>query len=395
MSSYKCIVYDKNNKRKIINLELESENDILKYTKENNLKLSSISRRKTLFDSTNKLKNKDLKILCKEIGILIESGSEITGIFKILESQANKKLKPVIKQILASIQEGNSITEAFKSTEAFSTFFISMVNAGELSSNLDEVMYTLSDYYDKEEKLKGKIKSASIYPIILGIATVLSILAMLLIVIPKYEEVYSQSEVQMPKMTQFMIFLSSLIRHNFILIFLIIFIIIISTIYLIKKNEELKKEVYKRIFNMPKIGEFFLMDITNKFSKALYILIKSGVEIVSAIDISARVIDKQYIYDIISNANDAIKKGNKIGESLGSLNLFPILFITMVSVGEESGKLEDSLGMINKFYESEINQKAEITMKYFETAIILVMGIIVGIIVIAMVMPMFNMVSAI
>ena len=134
----------------------------------------------------------------------------------ILEKQANKKLKPVIKQISNGIQAGNSITESFRNTNAFSTFFISMVHTGELSSNLDQVMYTLSDYYDKEAQLKGKVKSASVYPIILFVATILSVLAMLFLVIPKYEEVYSQSTVEMPHMTQIMICSSKFIRNNFI-----------------------------------------------------------------------------------------------------------------------------------------------------------------------------------
>ena len=136
------------------------------------------------------------------------------------------------------------------------------------------------------------------------------------------------------------------------------------------------------------------MDITNRFSKSLYILIRSGVEIVCAIDISAKVIDKDYLYKKISSANNSIKEGNKIGESLDDINLFSPFFIRMISVGEASGRLEETLAVVNKFYESEIEQNIEITMKYFETGITLVMGIIVGIIVIAMVIPMFNMVSA-
>ena len=177
MESYKCVVYDEKNKRKIINLEFESEDDVLKYAKVNNLKLSSVKKKRKLFSTRKKLSSKDLKILCKEIGILLESGSEITGLFQVLEKQANKKLKPVIKQISNGIQAGNSITESFRDTNAFSKFFISMVHTGELSSNLDQVMYTLSDYYDKEAQLKGKVKSASVYPIILCVATILSVLA--------------------------------------------------------------------------------------------------------------------------------------------------------------------------------------------------------------------------
>ena len=345
MEYYKCVVYDEQNKRKVIHLDFDSECEVLKYAKENKLSISSMKKKKSLFNFRKKLNEKDLKIFCKEIGILLESGSDIISLLEMLEQQSSKKLKPIIKSILNSIKEGNSITESFKHTNAFSNFFISMVHTGELSSNLDQVMYTLSDYYDKESKVKGKIKSSSIYPIILAVATVLSVFAMLFIVVPKY-------------------------------------------------NDELKDDVYRLSFKLPKIGDYRLMDITNRFSKSLYILIRSGVEIVCAIDISAKVIDKDYLYKKISIANNSIKEGNKIGESLDDINLFSPFFIRMISVGEASGRLEETLAVVNKFYESEIEQNIEITMKYFETGITLVMGIIVGIIVIAMVIPMFNIVSS-
>ncbi|MBU5336241.1 type II secretion system F family protein [Intestinibacter bartlettii] len=394
METYKCVVYDEKNKRKTLNLDFESEDDVLKYAKANNLKVSSIKKRQSIFNFGKKLNNKDLKILCKEMGILLESGSEITGLLQMIEGQANKRLKPIINQILKGIQEGNSITESFRNTNAFSRFFISMVHTGELSSNLDQVMYTLSDYYDKESRLKGKIKSSSVYPIILFVATILSVLAMLLVVVPKYEEIYSQTNVEIPQMTQIMISSSNFLRNNFILIFLVLFIITISGVYLIKNSDELKHDAYKLIFKLPQVGDYMLMDITNKFSKSLFILVKSGVEIVSAIDISARVIDKKYLYDRISVANNSIKEGNNIGESLADINLFSPFFIGLISVGESAGRLEETLETINKFYESEIDQKIEITMKYFETGIILIMGLIVGAVVIAMMIPMFNMVSA-
>ena len=394
MEYYKCVVYDEQNKRKVIHLDFNSECEVLKYAKENKLSISSMKKKKSLFNLRKKLNEKDLKIFCKEIGILLESGSDIISLLEMLEQQSSKKLKPIIKSILNSIKEGNSITESFKHTNAFSNFFISMVHTGELSSNLDQVMYTLSDYYDKESKVKGKMKSSSIYPIILAVATILAVFAMLFIVVPKYEEIYSQSNATMPAITQIMISVSSFLRHNFILIFFIGFILIISSIYLIKNNDELKDDVYRLSFKLPKIGDYRLMDITNRFSKSLYILIRSGVEIVCAIDISAKVIDKDYLYKKISSANNSIKEGNKIGESLDDINLFSPFFIRMISVGEASGRLEETLAVVNKFYESEIEQNIEITMKYFETGITLVMGIIVGIIVIAMVIPMFNMVSA-
>ncbi|MGM9533153.1 type II secretion system F family protein [Intestinibacter sp.] len=394
MESYKCIVYNEENKRKVIDLDFEYEEDVFKFAKDNNLKISAIKKRRSIFSFSQKLKNKELKILCKEIGILFESGCEITRLLEVLEAQASKKLRPVLRKILREIESGNSITESFKKTSAFSRFFISLVYAGEISSNLDQVMYRLSEYYDKEAKLKSKIISISIYPVILALVTVASVLLILLFIMPKYEAIYLENNIDIPAITRGMLFLSNFIRNNYIAILLVSFMSVIISMYIFKNNQELRKELHKLFLRLPKVGELMLLNITNKFSKSLYILVKSGVEIVNAIDISAKVIDKKYIYEMICVANDSIKEGNSIGISLSKINLFPQLFITMVTIGESTGRLEEALETINKFYENELDEKVEIGTKYFEVGIILVMGLIVGVTVISMVIPMFNTISS-
>ena len=300
----------------------------------------------------------------------------------------------MLKRILREIESGNSITESFKNTSAFSRFFISLVYAGEVSSNLDQVMYRLSEYYDKEAKLKSKIISISIYPTILAFVTVGSVLSILLFIMPKYEAIYLANNIDIPAITRGMLFVSNFIRNNYIAILLVSFTLLIISAYVVKNNQELRKELHKLFLRLPKIGELMLLNLTNKFSKSLYILIKSGVEIVNAIDISAKVIDKRYIYDMICIANDSIKEGNNIGVSLSKINLFPELFITMVTIGESTGRLEETLDTINKFYENEIDEKVEIGTKYLENGIILIMGLIVSATVVSMVIPMFNTISS-
>lgn len=394
MSYYKCVVYDKESKRKVLNLEFENQEDILKYTKENGLKLSSIKEKKSIFNFNKNLKDKELKIFCNQIGILFESGCEITKLLEILELQSSKKLKLIIRKILKGIEDGNSITDSFKNTNAFSRFFINLVYVGEQSSNLDQIMYRLSDYYDKEAKIKSKMKSIMIYPVILAIVTIVVVLIILICIMPKYESIYIENNIEVPTITKVMIFLSHLLRENYMTIFLVFFTFITSSIYFFKNNQELRKEIHKFILKIPKIGDYILLNITNRFSQSLCTLIKSGVEIVSAIDISAKVIDKNYIYEDISTANELIKEGNNIGESLGKINLFPSLFITMLIVGESTGRLESTLDTVNKFYENELNEAIDIGLKYFEMGIILVMGIVVGATVISMVVPMFTAVTS-
>ncbi len=169
----KCIVYDEENKRKVLKLNLHSEEEALDYARNNKLKIVDIKVIKDLFG--RKLKNNDLKIFSKEMSILLKSGCEISRILKILISESNNRLKVILKEILRDLEKGNTIEDSFKNTKAFSTFYVSMIAAGEMSGNLDEVMDKLSIYYDKEEKLKNKIISIMIYPVILMITMIISL----------------------------------------------------------------------------------------------------------------------------------------------------------------------------------------------------------------------------
>ena len=185
----KCIAYDEENKRRVLKLNLDSEEEVLSYASYNKLKIVDIKIRKEIFKI--KLKNKDLKIFSKEMSILLKSGCEISRILRILIDESNGKLKGVLKQILSSIEKGNSIKESFENTKAFSAFYISMIASGEMSGNLDDVMDKLSIYYDKEQKLKNKIISVMIYPAILLVSTIVSFTAILIFLIPNFEEIYT------------------------------------------------------------------------------------------------------------------------------------------------------------------------------------------------------------
>lgn len=389
----KCIAYDEENKRRVLKLNLDSEEEVLSYASYNKLKIVDIKIRKEIFKI--KLKNKDLKIFSKEMSILLKSGCEISRILRILIDESNGKLKGVLKQILSSIEKGNSIKESFENTKAFSAFYISMIASGEMSGNLDDVMDKLSIYYDKEQKLKNKIISVMIYPAILLVSTIVSFTAILIFLIPNFEEIYTDNTIQTPMLTRVLIFLSHLIRDDFILIIAVNVLIVGAFVYL-KKNSDKFNEILNRIsFKIPVIKTFRQLTITNKFIKSLSILISSGVQVVYSIEASAKAMDNDYIYNKICAANEFIKKGNNIGDSLKNVEELPSLLISMIVIGEESGRLDNILGTVSEYYENELDSKLEIGTKYFENFITLFIGIVVGITVISMMIPMFDAVAAI
>lgn len=391
---YKCTIYDEENNRKVLKLNVHSEYEVYSYVEKNKFKLVDVKEIR-IFLYRKKLKNKDLKILSKQMSILLKSGCEISKILKILIDESNDKVSIVLKDILRSIEKGNSIQESFENSKAFSSFYISMITAGEKSGNLDDVMDKLSTYYDKENKLINKIISILIYPTILIITMIISFVFILIYLIPNFEDIYSDNNVKTPGLTKILIFLSHLIRDDLHIVVVGNLILIVGLIYLKKNSRKFNEALNKLAFKLPVIKTHMELIISNKFVKALSILISSGVQIVDSIEISAKVMSNKYIYEKICEANELIKKGNSIGYSLKTVEELPSLLLSMIAIGEESGKLDIVLNTVTDYYENELDSRLEIGMKYFENFITLFIGILVAIVVISMMVPMFDAVSAI
>lgn len=391
---YRCIVYDEQNNRKVLNLNINSEEEVYSYADKNKFKIVDIKERRFFFKG-RKLKHKDLKVLSKEMSILLRSGCEISKILRILIEESDKKVKVVLKEILRNIEKGNSIKDSFENTKAFSNFYISMIATGEMSGNLDDVMDKLSSYYDKEIKLKSKIVSILIYPAILMITMIICFVFILIFLVPNFEDVYADNNLKTPGLTKILIWLSHLLRDHFLLIMIGNLIIIGGLIYLKNNSQKFSTSINKLAFKLPVIKTLIQLIVSNKFIKALSILVSSGVQIVYSIEISAKVMSNQYLYEKICKANEFIKKGNSIGDSLKSVEELPSLLLSMIAIGEESGRLDTVLDTVTDYYENELDSKLEIGTKYLENFITLFIGIAVGVIVISMMVPMFDAVSAI
>ena len=383
---YKCIVYDEENNRRILKLNIDTEDEIYSYADKNKFKVVDIKERKSFF-KCRKLKNKDVKVFSKEMSILLKSGCEISKILRILIDESNDKVRVVLKE--------NSIKSSFENTKAFSNFYISMIAAGELSGNLDDVMDKLATYYDKENKLKNKITSILIYPAILIITMIISFVFILIFLIPNFEDIYADNNIKTPGLTKILICLSHLLRDDLLLIMIGNLLLIGGLIYLKKSSNKFNEMINKLVFKLPVVNTYMKLIISNKFIKALSILISSGVQIVDSIEISSRVMSNEYIYEKICKANEFIKKGNSIGDSLKTVEELPSLLLSMIAIGEESGRLDTVLDTVTDYYENELDSKLEIGTKYFENFITLLIGVLVGIVVISMMIPMFDAVSAI
>lgn len=350
---------------------------------------------KISFSEINKISSKELRVLCKEIAILLESG---TDIIRLLDLAKEKKKKNTHKSIMAvskQIQKGMTLTRSFKSTDYFPSFFIHMLNAGEISGKLDSVMELLSKYYDKEYKLKSKILTIMIYPIVLLILSVFSILFILLFIIPNFQIVFISNGINPPFISRLMIELSIFLKENLFTINLVFILSSICLVYLFLYSSSFKKAKDKIKIKAPIIKSLNKVIITTRFSRALFMMLNSGIHVVEALIISSNVVDNIYFQKYISDVSISIRNGKNIGNSIENIDFFPDLFVSMIKAGEVSGKLDESLESASNFYENELNTKIEQLLKLIEPLVIVILGVIIGSSIIAMVTPMFEIISSV
>ena len=342
----------------------------------------------------SKIKNKDLISICKRMSILLKSGTEITKILKILNSSQSNKNKKIISKININIQNGNSITKSFEETKTFTDFFINMIKVGEVTGTLDQIMEDLSQYYSKESQIKKKIVNSLTYPIIIIITLLASMLFMLIFVMPNFESLYEMNNVELVGITHNIMNLSKLVREEplKLIVGVSTFILLVTIICTLKtKNISKIKAIIK--IKTPYIGKVMLMILTTRMCRSLEILIKSGVNIIDAIDISAKVVDNILIKEKLETTKDSIQKGNDISIAMEKANIFPKTFITMIEIGEESGSLDYTLKITNDFYTEELNSSLEQMTKMIEPILTIIIGLIIGIFIIAMVIPMYDVIN--
>ncbi len=338
------------------------------------------------------LKNKELLIFCKNISILLNSGQDITKTLNILKEQSSKNLEKVINEITTSINDGNSISESFEKTNSFSYYFINLIKSGEKSGNISDTFKNLALFYEKEAKISSKIKSSIAYPIILLLLIIFVTIFVVLYFVPKYREFYEYSNVKAPKTLDFLFRFSLFIKSNYIIIIFFI-LLILFCLYIFRFRLNLKERIdFLKIYLFKNI---FLNQAIIRFTDTLLSLIKSGVNIIDAINLSSLVVNNLYLINKISISKDLLQKGNSLSYSMDKCSIFPNTIISLIKIGEESGNLEQSLQTINKFYTEEFELSIDKFIKNIEPTLIIISGLMVFMFVIVMIVPMYDAMSLI
>lgn len=335
---------------------------------------------------------KDLSFFCRQLHAMLKAGSTISKSLDIMKRQIKKrKFREVVNDLHRDVQKGTVLSLSMKNhPKVFPELMIYMVESGEMSGNLDTIFLRLADYFEKENKLKGKVKSAMVYPIILMVMSVLVVAFLVTFILPTFVSMFEKSDVPLPLMTQMLLNFSSFVRqHTVIIVIGILIIIILIHQYIHSKIGRRQIDVLK--LKIPIVKDVNTKIITARFTRNLSTMLSSGVPMLTALKNLADVISNQVFAEAILSFREEIQKGNDLHEVVRESHLFPPMVDGMMEIGKESGTLDEILDKTADFFDEEVETALARLVTMFEPLMILVMAFIVGFIVIAMALPMFDM----
>ncbi|WP_456393467.1 type II secretion system F family protein [Persephonella sp.] len=356
------------------------------------IKLQLVEAKKFSIDLFKpKVKEKDLAIFTRQLGAMINAGVGIAEALEILaEQMPNKTLAETLKKVKEDVVAGMSLSKAMaKHKNVFPDFLVNLIEAAEESGNLDVILQRATVYYEKIAAIKRKIVSASWYPAMVVIIAVVIVFGILTFIVPTFAKLYANLGGELPFLTRILIDASNFLQSNMLYIIggLIGLVLLNRFLY----NTKAGKEFYHRIFlKLPLLGDIFLKGAIAKFSRTLATLISGGVPIMRSLEISASVAGNVVIEKAILEAKDKVEKGQEIYKSLDP-KIFPPILIAMVRVGEDTGRLDEMLDTIANFFEDEVDRAVEGLISTIEPLLMVFIGSIVGVILIALYLPIFKM----
>ena len=387
--SYTAINQDGTKKKGI--LSAESEREARKLVKDLKLTPLKVSESKDL-GKTLKIKDKDIVIMTRQLATLLEASTPIVEALNITAKQLkNKNLIYILYNLKEEIIQGKRLGSSMKKFPGvFSDTYISMVTAGDSSGNLDIVFAKLADYLEESASIKQKVISALTYPIVLIGFSIVVIISLLAFVLPQVVGQFIKAGAELPFITKFLIGIS-----NNIIPILIIFAVLCVIIFYSYKNYvrkiENKISFDQRVLNIPLLGNFILNSELERFSSTMELLLASGTNLDVALDECSKIFDNKFLSKIVVDAKNDVVEGKDFIVSLKNEEIFPDIFIQLISSGYRSGNLAKMFNKVSHFMKSEIENKRAIFLSLLEPVVIILMGGFIMLIVLAILIPIMQM----
>lgn len=361
------------------------------------VKFKKIQESAQLFAFLEKIKMDEFALFCRQLAIMLDSGMELRRAVEILKGTIkNQKLKAILETVYHDLLQGVMLSKSFeKYPKTFPVFFRNMIYIGEVSGRLPLVLNRLANYYEKDNKTKRKVKSALGYPIFL-FSMALAVLALIsLYVMPIFKSVFESMEgAELPAITKIVISVTDFIRaHIVIILAIIIAVVLIFILSARVKSVKLKLDDFK--LKAPIIKDVSLATITSRFTSGFATLLSSSLPILDALTIMSRLLGNMAVEQKILIAASEIKRGQGIAKSIETINIFPPILIEMLSVGEETGKLEEVLNSVCGYYEDQVDYSIKKMTGAIEPIMIIFIAALIMVVLLSVFMPMLEITNSI
>ncbi len=343
-----------------------------------------------------RVKLKQIAVFCRQFATMVNSGLPILRAISILADQTeNKELEKVLIQTRTDVEQGSSLSAALaKHPKAFNNLFISMIKAGETGGVLDDTLLSLADQIEKEVELRRQIKSAMTYPVVVVALVMLILTAMLLFVVPQFETIYTNLGGTLPLPTRILLGVSNAFRSYW---YVFLFATVVGSFLFrrYKRTDSGRARVDAAKIRVPVFGPLFHKVALARFASTLGMLLRAGVPILQALDNVKETVNNRVIADAVDDVKTSVREGESIAKPLSKHKVFPPMVVQMMAVGEETGAVDTMLDKVAQFYNNEVTATVDALTSLIEPLLIAVIGGAVGAAVIALYMPMFNIINLI
>ncbi len=346
--------------------------------------------------SIKRVKTKELAVFCRQFATLITSGvTVVKGLDVLYQQTDDKNLKQIIGRIYDGVQKGELLSVSFrKQKEAFPSLLINMIEAGEASGTLDTVMNRMAAHFEKENKLQNKIKSAMTYPMVLACVAVVVVIVLITFVLPTFTNMITNVGGKVPPTTQFLMGVADFLKgYWYIVIGVLVLGFFLWRAFLRSESGRLKWDTFK--LKVPILKKSLVLIYSARLTRTFSTLLFSGIQMLSAIEITSRIVGNQLIMNQMMSAREEIRKGITLSSAFKRITILPPMLQSMIMIGEESGMLDSVLEKTANFYDEESDSAIQRLVGLLEPLMIVVMAVIIGFVVISIALPMFGMYGAI
>ena len=340
----------------------------------------------------NPIKTKDLTIFCQQFEAVLKAGiSVLEALYLLREQTENKHFQKIIGDLYNQVEQGESLSGSMrKHPKVFPMILINMIEAGEVSGNLEIALNRMATHFEKEYKLQQSIRKATTYPIVVAVIALAVVVMLLVVVIPTFVTMFNDLGTELPATTKALLAISDFVTGRW---YVIIAVVVIGTVgFVYYSKSEVGMITLSGIkLKVPLFGPLSTKVVASRFTRTLSTLLASGLPLLEAIDVVSRVVDNYTVMKGLQRTKDQVSKGVPLSKPIEEMGVFPPMVTHMVRIGEDTGQLEPILDNVANFYDSEVETAVSQLTTMLEPLIIVVLAVVVGFVVISIIQPMFQM----